>query len=153
MYHYIFGFSLLKSVNPYFRKHLLQTLDSHEVLMLNTLFICFFVIIVFIYKTIKKTSENNYTSIAENFNNYKKLSMTQIGALFVMAFITVMSSLSLFELDKNHNTPLLNSLFIKFTSLFLLFLTSTFIFGERYTIKQIFGIIITIIGIYFITQK
>ena len=39
MYPFIFGLTIIKSINPYFRKHLLNILDSHDLLFINSFFI------------------------------------------------------------------------------------------------------------------
>jgi drug/metabolite transporter (DMT)-like permease len=63
------------------------------------------------------------------------------------------SSLLLYELDKNFNTPLLNFVFLKFASVLSLIFVGIFIFKEKYTWKQILGITLAVLGIYLITNK
>lgn len=147
MYHYILGLTLLKSINPYFRKHILNTLSGHDLLIINTLFIGTIVFIIFLYKCFFDKS------IIDTLNNYKKLSFTQIACLFLLAILAVVSSLFVFELDKNYNTPLINSLFLKIASVVALGLVSIFIFREKYNWKQIIGILLAILGVYLITSK
>ena len=147
MYHYILGLTLLKSINPYFRKHILNTLSGHDLLIINTLFIGVIVFIIFLYKCFFDKS------IIDTLNNYKKLSFTQIACLFSLAVLAVVSSLFVFELDKNYNTPLINSLFLKIASVVALGLVSIFIFREKYNWKQIIGILLAILGVYLITSK
>jgi hypothetical protein len=39
MYAFVILTSILKTTTPYFRKHLLNTFESHEFLFLNTIFV------------------------------------------------------------------------------------------------------------------
>ena len=59
-----------------------------------------------------------------------------------------MSSLFLYELDKNHNTPLINTILLRLFSVVVLIIVGVFIFGEKYNWMQIVGIFFTIIGIF-----
>jgi drug/metabolite transporter (DMT)-like permease len=147
MYPYLIGITLLKSLNPYFRKHILDTLEGHDLLFINTFFIFLIVFAIFIYKTIF------HNSLYDTIENYKNLSNTQILCIFLICALTVGSSILLYELDKNFNTPLLNFMFLKFASVLSLIFVGIFIFKEKYTWKQILGIVLTICGIYLITNK
>jgi len=70
-----------------------------------------------------------------------------------MALLAVSSSIFIIEFDKNYNTPLINSMFIKIASTISLIFIGIFFFEEKYHWKQILGFILTIIGIYLISQK
>jgi len=76
-----------------------------------------------------------------------------LGCLFIIAILAVISSLFIFELDKKYNSPLLNSLFLKIASVVALCFVSIFIFKEKYTWKQILGILLAILGIYLTINK
>jgi len=91
--------------------------------------------------------------LIETFNNYSKLSTTQILSLCVMAFLAVGSSIFIYEFDKNYNTPLINSMFMKIASTISLIFIGVFLFEEKYSWKQIIGVFLTILGIFFIAQK
>ena len=49
MYHILFGISALKSMEPFFRKDVLQTLNNEEFLFINTLMISILIIAYTIY--------------------------------------------------------------------------------------------------------
>jgi len=149
MYQYIFGLSILKSFTPYFRKHVLTTLNAHDMLFINTFFIFSIVFCLFLYKLLFDKSK----PLIETFKNYKSLTLTQLGALFVMAFLAVGSSIFIYEFDKNYNTPLINSMFMRTASTISLILVGIFMFEEKYSWKQILGVFLTIFGVYFISQK
>lgn len=144
MYHYLIGLSLLKSFSPYFRKHILTTLSSHDLLFINTFVIFFMVLVFFLYKLLFDKQH----SLQETFKNYKKLSITQILSIFVMAILAVFSAIFIFEFDKNYNTPLINSMFMKTASTISLILIGIFLFEEKYSWKQITGIFLMILGGY-----
>ena len=149
MYHYLFSLSILKSFTPYFRKHLLTTLNSHELLFINTFFYFFIVLVFFLYKLF--FDKTNF--IEKTFKNYTNLSFSQFGCLALMALLAVASSIFIFEFDKNYNTPLINSMFIKIASTISLIFIGILLFEEKYHWKQILGFILAIIGIYLISQK
>jgi drug/metabolite transporter (DMT)-like permease len=149
MYPYIFGMSLLKSGVPYFRKHLLSRLTSIELVFLNTFIIFTLVAIIFVYYLIidKKFTINNL------IQKYKNLEITQIIALLVIGILTVSSSIIINEFDKNFNTPLINNLFIRGTSLIFVILVGVFLFEEKYNWKQILGVGFTIVGLFLLFQN
>lgn len=147
MYHYILGLTFLKSLNPYFRKHVLGILSGHELLFINTFFISIIVLLFFIYKFLFDKSFH------KTIENYKKLSAGHYTCIFIIAALTVFSAVLLYEFDKSYNTPFLNTIFMKVASVVFLFLVSVFLFKEEYSIKQILGIALTIAGIYLVTSK
>ena len=149
MYQYMFGLSILKSFTPYFRKHVLTTLNSHDMLFINTFMIFSIVFCFFLYKLLFDKSK----PLIETFRNYKSLSFTQLCALFMMAFLAVGSSIFVYEFDKNYNTPLINSTFMRTASTISLILVGIFLFEEKYSWKQIAGVFLTIFGVLLISQK
>lgn len=147
MFQYLFGLTLLKSINPYFRKHILNTLDAHDFLFINTVFITILVIFILLYKI----SFDKSFKIKDSIKNIKRLSHSQYGCIIILSVLTVTSSLFLYELDKNYNTPLLNFIFLRLGGILAIFLVGIFIFEERYTWSQIIGIFVTLIGVYLIS--
>ena len=82
----------------------------------------------------------------------KTFSFVQVVFLISLALITFISTVSIFQISKEFNTQNLNALVKTLTTVFALFIGVTF-YNEQYTANQIYGIIITIIGIYLITKK
>ena len=82
----------------------------------------------------------------------KSFSFIQIVFLLALAFITFISTVSIFKISSEFNTQNLNALVKTLTTVFALFIGVTF-YNEQYTATQIYGIIITIVGIYLITKK
>lgn len=149
MYNYMFGLSILKSFTPYFRKHVLTTLNAHDLLFINTFIIFSIVFVFFVYQLLFNKSK----PLVETLQNYRNLSFTQVGALIVMAFLAIGSSIFIYEFDKNYNTPLINSMFMRTASTISLIIVGMFLFEERYSWKQIAGVFLTIFGILLISQK
>ena len=148
MYFFLGITHFLKMLNPYFRKHILTTLESHEYLFLNTFFIACFVFLFFLYKVI--FNDNTFNKLTDKI---KKLTILQVIYFMIIAFITVFSSIILIHMDKNYNTPLINGLLNKVIAAILLLCIGIFMFEEKYNYKQISGVILTIIGLYLMITK
>ena len=143
MYQYIIFLTLVKSINPYLLKHALNTLESHETLYVDSILIFLIVFSLLTYKCIFDKKE-----IFKTINNFKKLTITQIVALVIASSLSVMTSISIYELDKKHKNPFINHTTTKITSMVLFFLISIFIFKENCDIKKIIGAFCCIIGLY-----
>lgn len=148
MYFFLAITTFLKTLNPYFRKHILDSLESHEFLFVNTFFVAMFVFLYFIYKFI--FHETFFDKFTKKLTN---LTILQVVYFFIIAFITIVSSLVIINLDKYFNTPLINSLLSKSLGAILLLFISIFIYKEKYHIKQIFGIFLTIVGLFLVNCK
>ena len=146
MYHYLVGLTIFKAMSPYLRKHVLLTLESREYFYLITFFILFLSIFIFLVFETK-------SSIKRMITNYQNLEYTHYICIFIISLLAITSSLFLFELDKQYNTPLVNSILLKTISIFVLIGTSLFIFGEKYSWTQIIGIFLTFIGIILVMNK
>ena len=142
MYPYLVGLTFMKSFIPYIRKHMLNVLESHELLFVNTIVYTILVSIVFLYNS----------RSGKHLTNYKKLSFTHIWCIIAIATITIASTLFAYELDKNYNTPFLNSMFKMAASVVLLFFTGVLFFDEKYTFKHMLGVAFMIFGV-FLTQS
>lgn len=94
MYPYIFSFLFLKSSTPYFRKHILNTLNSVDFIFINTFLIFFVVSLLFFYLFLF-----NKSILRETFNNCKNLTLTQYGCLFLLAILTILTSITVLRLS------------------------------------------------------
>lgn len=146
MYHILFGISILKSMEPFFRKDVLQTFNSEEFLFVNTLMISILIILYTLYMYITRKTKFNIVGKLRTF------SFVQLLFLISLALITFISTVSIFQISKEFNTQNLNALVKTLSTVFALFIGVTF-YNEQYTANQIYGIIVTIIGIYLITKK
>ncbi len=130
MFHFLIGITFLKSFIPYIRKHMLDILESHELLFINTIIYTILVSIVFLYKS----------KDGKHLHNYKKMTMTHIICTILIAIITIASTLFAYEFDKKYNTPFLNTMFKMVASVVILFFIGVFFFKEKYTYKHIIGV-------------
>jgi drug/metabolite transporter (DMT)-like permease len=150
MLHFLVGTTLFKSITPYFRKHVLGTLTSDEFLLLNSTIIFVIVLIIFIIKVATGEQHETFKQIV---NNYKKMTYIQVICVAIIASLTVMSSLFIYELDKHYNTPMINTLLLRSFSIISMILVGVFIFGEEYNWVQIVGVVMAFFGVFLIMQK
>ena len=139
---YLVGITGLGSVRPYFRKHVLNTLEPEDYLFLNSLIISICIFSYFLY-----TYFFNNHVVQRTYKNCCSMTYTQIFALVLLGMFTVVSSLVLFNVEKNFNTPTINHVLLKALSLVALFAVGVFIFNEAYSTSHLLGIGVTITGI------
>ena len=146
MYHYILGASLFKSITPYVRKNILDTIDSRDLLYLDAFMFFIIVLSIFVYKCIFDRND-----IINTISNYQRLTHKQFLCMFILSLISVMVIYFILELDKFHNTPLINYISrVSLTTVFAIIIGILY-FKEKYKIQQLIGIIVTIFGIYLAT--
>ncbi len=141
MYKHIIGLSLIDISRPYLRKQLLLTLNPIEYMYLNTFLINTLLIMYFSYIFV-----NQKHMIDTALIQYKTLSMKQLSTITLSSVSTVASTVMLLDLDKKYNTPAVNNIIIKSSSIVLVFFIGNFFFQETYSIKQIVGIITMVSG-------
>ena len=137
---YLIGAGLVNSIKPYCRKHVITSLDAHEFMFLNTLFISFFIMCYLIYRK---------TSISDMYSKYSALTLTQLISITILSLITVSGTFMKLSMDKNVQTSTFtNGLLIKgVTSATIIFIGIAF-FNEKYTWKTWLAIILIATGIY-----
>lgn len=149
MYGILLGLTLLKPFRPYFRKHISDILDHHEYFLLSTMMILFIIFMYILYLIfISRT-----TTVGTMLKNVSCLSCTEVIAIFLLSCLTVISGLLIFELDKNHNTPLINDVLLKSISTIAVICAGVFVFEEKYKIHQVGGIGLVMVGIFLASQK
>ena len=139
---HIAGLTAINSSRPYFRKHILTTLDPHDYLFINGFFITAAMCIYLLYLYIVDPK-----IVHRTYKNCCRLSYSQLGSLIILSIFTLLGTLILLDADKNHNTPSMNYIIFKSISMLCLFLIGYFIFEEVYNWKQIAGIALIITGI------
>lgn len=144
MYFYIIGASFLKMLSPYLRKYMLTTLDSHDLLYINSALFFIIVALIFLYQFF--IGRNN--SIQTTMKNYGKLSWQQVACMFAISAFAVSSTFFVYELDKYYNTPFINYIMLIGLTLFSSFIVGIYWFEEQYSRQHIIGIALTIAGIY-----
>lgn len=149
MFGYVFIISIFKQFHPYFRKHISNVLDHHEYVLLSAVMIFCIILMYIVYLVlISKT-----TSFSTMTANMSELHWTEVCVVFLLSSFTVISGLVMFELDKNHNTPLMNSIFIKALSTISVICVGVFVFEEIYQIHQLIGMSLIFIGIFLASQE
>jgi drug/metabolite transporter (DMT)-like permease len=108
---------------------------------LNTFFINSLLICYFCYIFI-----NQKTVIDNAMIQYKKLSIPQICTITISSASTVVATIILLDFDKKYNTPAINNIITKTSSILLVFFIGYFVFREAYSTKQIVGIITMVTG-------
>lgn len=141
MYKHIVGLSLIDICRPYLRKQLLQTLNPLEYMFLNTFLINAVLIMYFSYIFV-----NQKQIIDSAVIQYNKLSVKQLCSISFSSVSTVASTIMLLDLDKKYNTPALNNIIIKSSSIVAVFFIGYFFFQETYSMKQIVGIVTMVSG-------
>lgn len=149
MFGYLIAISILKQFRPYFRKYISNVLDHHEYFLLTAIMVLFILVMYILYLIYISGS----TTFGKLVTNMSELSFLEVFLIFLIACFSVISSVALFELDKSHNTPSMNAIYIKSVSLIAVVCIGMFIFGESYKSHQIVGIALILIGIYLASQK
>ena len=146
MYQYILGVSLFKSITPYVRKNILDTIDSRDLLYLDAFIFFMIVLSIFIYKCVFDRND-----IINTISNYQRPTYTQFFCVFVLSLISVSVVYFILELDKFHNTPLINYISrVSLTTVFAIIIGILY-FKEKYKSQHIIGIMVTLFGIYLTT--
>jgi drug/metabolite transporter (DMT)-like permease len=148
MYPFLAAIAFIQQFRPYIRKQIADRLDPHEFVFLNTMFIALVVSIYLIY--LWATEQHSFTDM---ITKYSTLTIVEYICIFLLAVFTVSSSIFVFHLDKYYNNPFMNSIFLKSAGMIMLILVSVFVFKEKYTINQIFGIAIILSGIFITSVK
>lgn len=146
MMNLLFGITMMKSLRPIFRKNVMQTIDNYSFLLLNTLFISIFVILYFIYLNKKQV---HFTEVIKNCAS---LNIVQIISMILISFLTITSTILIMNMDQS-SLSTTSVTIMKSISTILLVLLGMFVYREKYNFTQIYGVILTIIGIYFIASK
>ena len=147
MYHLISSI-VLKTVDPYFRRHLTsKSLNAIDYMYLET-FIYTFVLIIFV---IFNYFYNQKEAI-ETYKNLQNVKLRDIAFLAITSLFFIYSTRMIYE-NEHNNSAFLNNVFLRGGTLIGILVVGIFFYEEKYTWKQIVGIIFTIIGIYLLMNK
>lgn len=147
MYH-LFGSILLRTIDPYFRRHLTsKSLNATDYMYLET-FIYTFVLILFISFKYFYNKEETF----ESFKNLQGIKIRDVIFMCITSFFFIYSTLMIYE-NEHKNTAFSNGVFLRGGTLVGILLVGIFFYKEKYTWKQIIGIILTFIGIYLLMNK
>jgi len=142
------GISILEQFRPYFRKHISNKLDHHEYVFINSIIIASIIAIYIVYLFVTEK-----TSIDKIIKKYSSLTIAEIIFLIVLSCLTVASAILIYEMDKNHNTPFLNYIYLKSASVLALLVIGILMYKESYKFHQFLGFSLIIIGILLSSSK
>jgi drug/metabolite transporter (DMT)-like permease len=146
MYNLLLGITMLKSIRPVFKKNVMQSIDNYSFLLLNTMFISIFVVLYFIYLNNKSVK---FTQVVDNC---KSMNVVQIVSMILISFLTITSTILIMNMDQS-SLSTTSVTIMKSISTIILVLLGIFIYKEKYNFTQIYGVILTMVGIYFISSK
>lgn len=146
MLNVLFGVTMLKSMRPIFRKNVMQTIDNYSFLLLNTLFISIFVILYFLYLNSRNVK------FTEVVHNCASLNTVQIISMVLVSFLTITSTIVIMNMDQS-SLSTTSITVMKSISTIILVLLGIFLYKEKYNFTQLYGVLLTVIGIYFIASK
>lgn len=140
----LLGITLLKSIRPIFRKNVMESIDTYSYLLLNTIFICIFIVLYFYYLN---TKDIKFTNVVENCKN---MNCIQVVSMILISFLTVFSTVILMN---QSNISSISATIMKSLSTIVLVVIGIFLYREKYSYIQLYGVLLTIIGIFFISSK
>lgn len=141
MIHFVVISEGIKVFTPYVRKYLLMNMEPIECVLLNCLVVFLLCFAVFAFKYFH---ENHH--IGTTFRRFSELTPMQTIFAGWVGIATILSSMVVLTMDKHYNTPLLNNMLFKIISVLILLLTGVVFFKENYNYKQLFGILMIILG-------
>ena len=146
--YYIFGSIFLKTIDPYYRRHLTSnSLNAADYMYLET-FVYTFVLILFI---MFKYFYNKKEAI-ESFKNLKNVELKDIIFMVVISIFFIYSTLMIYE-NEHENSAFLNSILQRGGTLIGILLVGIFFYKEKYNWKQIIGIVLSFAGFYLLMSK
>ena len=146
MYSLLFGVSIMKSIRPFFKKNVLNSIDEEDFLFLNTFFICLFVICYFFYNITRRNKRID-------FSKYSKLSTAEMVSMIGVSLFTVISTILILQIDKGAQSSFITSMLTKGFSTIFVIAIGMIVYKEEYSKLQIMGIGLILLGIYFISNK
>jgi len=147
MYH-IFCSILLKTIDPYYRRHLTKdTLNPVDYMYLETFIysitLVFFIIFKYFY---------NRNEAVETFKNLKSVEIKDIIFLSIISLFFIYSTMMVYE-NEHKDTAFMNSILLRGGTLIGVLLVGIFFYKEKYTWRQVIGIIMSLSGIYLLMNK
>jgi drug/metabolite transporter (DMT)-like permease len=147
MYH-LYGSIILKTIDPYFRRHVVSnTLNSNDYLYLETFIYTGVLIVVLLFSYFYNKSE-----VVESFKNLQNVNIRDVVFMIIMSLFWIYSSLKFYE-NESKNSPFINTVMVRGGPLVGILLVGIFLYKETYTWKQIVGIFMTVLGIYLLMDN
>lgn len=139
MFPIILGLSCIKSIGPFLRHHVLESISIAEFLFVTSVLI---MLISFMYA---------YVHRRESFSKLFRLSHTQYSAIVVISIATILSGFAIVKLEE---MGILSSIFVlRAASSIFAILVGVFIFEETLTMYQSVGIMLAFLSAAFLIQQ
>jgi uncharacterized membrane protein len=133
------GAGIINSVKPYWRKHVIESLEAYEFALLNTIIIGCILLVYILWS--KK-------SVKDICSKYYTLTWTQLISIIVLSIITVTGTMLKLTNDKKSNPTFTNGLIVKGISSAIVITVGILFYNETYTWKTWLGIVMIGIGLY-----
>ena len=147
MYH-LFCSILLRTIDPYFRRHLTsKSLNATDYMYLETLIYTSVLFLFIIFNYFYKKKET-----FETIQNIQNIKFRDVIFMAISSFFFIYSTLMIYE-SEHSSTAFINGVFLRGGSLIGILIVGIFFYEEKYNWKQIIGIIMTFIGIYLLMCK
>jgi drug/metabolite transporter (DMT)-like permease len=147
MYH-LLGSIILKTIDPYYRRSLTSdSLNAIDYMYLETFIYTAILIIFIIFNYFYKKKES-----IETFKNLQNVQIKDVIFMSVISFFFIYSTLMIYE-NEHKDSAFINSVILRGGTLIGVLLVGIFFYQEKYTWKQIVGIVLSIIGIYLLMSK
>ena len=138
----IFSITLMNSLRPIFKKNVMSSIDGYSYIFLNTLFISLFFMIYFLYL------QANDIQFSDVLGNCFNMNCLQLISMLLISFFTVLSTI--FIMNQQEMSTAVATI-MKSISTIIFVLIGIFLYREKYTLIQFYGVFLTIIGIFFIS--
>jgi succinate dehydrogenase hydrophobic anchor subunit len=145
MYSYLAYITCVSTAKPYIRKKFTNDIDCYDYLYITTFVFTIFVLLMMIYANIFEDEEK---SITKTINRYKNLTNNQMMMMVFLIIITLSSSIFLYKLESEYNTPFMHNAYLKIMSVLLLLFASYLALENDFNIYHLFGIFSISTGIY-----
>ncbi len=138
---------LIKTIRPFIRKKLTSNISDENFMFINGLFI---LVLLTIYNLLQNSSKSNI--ISSSFDTIQSLNCYQIVIFLFLGAMTIMTTLSMLDLDKTSNQSS-NIVLLKGLSTLSAVLFGAYMNNEKLSQNKIIGISIILVGIYFINKS
>ena len=135
----------VKACSPALRKQLFECMEPAQYSLINAIVILMIAIVYFSYMEL---SGNRKEGFSITMDKYRKLSPKQILIIFSLSMITFVSSIVIFEMDKEHGIVKSN-IMQKSLDLLIVVISGYLMYNEKLNYKQVIGIILIMIGFKF----
>ncbi len=152
MYETILPIMLLSGISiskPYLKNKLGESISADQFVIYN----CILMLLLLIgYYIIRSRMYNEPFVLSQCFSDWNNIQLKYKIILFFMAILAIYDAFTLFQISNKENIAK-NTVSIKIVSSVGLILFGIYAYDEKLTKQQIFGILMILVGFYFIQNK